>query len=167
MYFCLCIYFIFFIYFNKLIQLTFHYSYASNNLTWLQKQQLKLKERREMVLREERQPHDTLLLSELRSVQNRHMRPTASHRLDGYTSDTTAFADDDEDFSIPLHINTTSKSPGSIPDRTSSKNYNTIKSTYSNSTLRSERPFVAVKKAHQDSYAQVRKKLNQNIRSYP
>lgn len=87
-----------------------------------------------MKLREERQPHETRLMSELRTVQSRHMRPTASHRLDGYTSDTTAFADDDEDFSVPLHINTLSKK-------------------YS-STTRSERPFVAVKRAH-ERYAQV------------
>lgn len=26
--------------------------------------------------------------------------------MDGYTSDTTAFADDDDDFSVPLHVNT-------------------------------------------------------------
>lgn len=53
--------------------------------------------------------HETRLISELRNVQTRHTRPTASHRADGYTSDTTAFADDDEDFSVPLHINTTPK----------------------------------------------------------
>lgn len=53
--------------------------------------------------------HETRLFSELRNVQTRHSRPTASHRPDGYTSDTTAFADDDEDFSVPLHINTTPK----------------------------------------------------------
>lgn len=87
-----------------------------------------------MKLREERQPHETRLMSELRTVQSRHMRPTASHRLDGYTSDTTAFADDDEDFSVPLHINTLSKK------------YST--------TARTERPFVAVKRAH-ERYAQV------------
>lgn len=83
------------------------------------------------------------------------MRPTASHRLDGYTSDTTAFADDDEDFSIPLHINTTSKnSPGTIPSRTSSKKYITT-ITSNNTTNRMERPFVATKRSYEDNYAQV------------
>lgn len=95
-----------------------------------------------MKLREERQPHETRLMSELRTVQSRHMRPTASHRLDGYTSDTTAFADDDEDFSVPLHINTLSKK------------YST--------TTRSERPFVAIKRAH-ERYAQVRMKVTRNV----
>lgn len=103
-----------------------------------------------MQLKEERQPHETLLISELRNVQSRHMRPTASHRLDGYTSDTTAFADDDEDFSIPLHINTASKNPAAVPERVSSRNYSSVKTSYK------ERPFVAVKRAHEKSYAQVR-----------
>lgn len=56
-------------------------SYSNGNLTWLQRQQQKLKERRELRLREERQPHETRLLCELKQVQTRHMRPTASHRL--------------------------------------------------------------------------------------
>ncbi|GJQ86468.1 putative phosphotyrosine-binding protein [Trypoxylus dichotomus] len=124
----------------------------NNNLTWLQRQQLKLKERKEMQLREERQ-HEILLMSELRNVQSRHMRPMASHRLDGYTSDTTAFADDDDEFMIPLHINT--KNPTS-PESTVS--YSTIKSNYS-TINRNERPFVAVHKAH--------KKYEQNPDSTP
>ncbi|KAF5286790.1 hypothetical protein FQR65_LT02208 [Abscondita terminalis] len=122
----------------------FHETYATSNLTWLQKQQLKLKERREMQLREERQPHETRLLSELRNIQARY-RPSASHRADGYTSDTTAFADDDEDFTVPLHINTTSRNVTTLsspPSRNSS-----IK------VMTNERPFVAVKRAH-EKYAQ-------------
>nr|CAI5857972.1 unnamed protein product [Callosobruchus analis] len=120
----------------------FHETYTTgNNLTWLQRQQQKLKERREMQLREERQPHETRLLSELKSVQSRHMRPTASHRLDGYTSDTTAFADDDDDYTIPLHINTTQKT-GTLG---SSSSYSTLKSNYSTTK---ERPFMSVKRAH-------------------
>ncbi|KAG5891525.1 hypothetical protein JTB14_012585 [Gonioctena quinquepunctata] len=129
----------------------FHESYTTgSNLTWLQRQQQKLKERRDIVLREERQPHESRLLSELRSVQSRHLRPTASHRLDGYTSDTTAFADDDEDYTIPLHINTMQKNGTSTPGSTSS--YSTLKSTYS-TTTRNERPFMSVKRAH-ERYAQ-------------
>ncbi|VEN36884.1 unnamed protein product [Callosobruchus maculatus] len=120
----------------------FHETYTTgNNLTWLQRQQQKLKERREMQLREERQPHETRLLSELKSVQSRHMRPTASHRLDGYTSDTTAFADDDDDYTIPLHINTTPKT-GTLG---STSSYSTLKSNYSSTK---ERPFMSVKRAH-------------------
>nr|CAH7766553.1 unnamed protein product [Callosobruchus chinensis] len=120
----------------------FHETYTTGtNLTWLQRQQQKLKERREMQLREERQPHETRLLSELKSVQSRHMRPTASHRLDGYTSDTTAFADDDDDYTIPLHINTTQKT-GTLG---STSSYSTLKSNYSSTK---ERPFMSVKRAH-------------------
>ncbi|CAH1104712.1 unnamed protein product [Psylliodes chrysocephalus] len=126
----------------------FHETYTTgSNLTWLQRQQQKLKERREIILREERQPHETRLLSELRSLQHsRHMRPTASHRLDGYTSDTTAFADDDDDYTIPLHINTMQKNGTSTPGSTST--YSTLKSTYSTSA-KNERPFVSVKRAHE------------------
>lgn len=115
---------------------------CNNNLTWLQKQQQKLRERREIQLRDERQPHETQLLSELRSVQSRHMRPTASHRLDGYTSDTTAFADDDDDYKIPLHINTKNNNTSA---------YSTLQSSYSSKT---ERPFMTVKRAH-EKFAQV------------
>ncbi|XP_049821807.1 tensin-1 isoform X5 [Aethina tumida] len=123
----------------------FHESFTTNgNLTWLQKQQQKLKERREVKLREERQPHETQLMRELRNVQTRHMRPSASHRADGYTSDTTAFADDDDDYTVPLHINTMQKNGGS-------SNYSTLKSTYS-STVK-ERPFMKIKREH-EHYAQ-------------
>ncbi|KAL1496975.1 hypothetical protein ABEB36_008015 [Hypothenemus hampei] len=125
----------------------FYDTYGNNNgnLTWLQRQQQKLKERREIRLREERQPHETRLFSELKQVQARHMRPTASHRLDGYTSDTTAFADDDDDYTIPLHINTMQRN-GITP---SSSQYSTLKSaTYSNG-LKNERPFMSVKRAHE------------------
>ncbi|XP_065163862.1 tensin-1 isoform X5 [Atheta coriaria] len=120
------------------------YSTNSSNLTWLQKQQMKLKERREMQRKEERQPYQHSLMTELRSVQNRHLRQSASHRQDGYTSDTTAFADDDEDFTIPLHINT--KQSAMSPSSTSS--YST-KSNYTNG--RTERPFVALRKEYAKS----------------
>ncbi|CAG9858791.1 unnamed protein product, partial [Phyllotreta striolata] len=124
----------------------FHETYTNgSNLTWLQRQQQKLKERREVMLREERQPHETRLLSELKTLQHaRHMRPTASHRLDGYTSDTTAFADDDDDYTIPLHINTMQKN-GTLTSGSTS-NYSTLKSSYS---TKNERPFVSVKRAHE------------------
>lgn len=145
--------------------------HSSNNLTWLQRQQQKLRDRREVQLRAERLPHETRLLSELRGVQTTHRyRPSPSQRLDGYTSDTTLFADEDEeDFTVPLHINTTTSSKvtnGSsapvsplLPHRTSSRrNYSTSASqfnTISNSTVGRqksnsfdrERPFVAVKRS--------------------
>ncbi|XP_066256869.1 tensin-2 isoform X6 [Euwallacea similis] len=122
----------------------FHETYSNGNLTWLQRQQQKLKERREVRLREERQPHETRLFSELKQVQARHMRPTASHRLDGYTSDTTAFADDDDDYTIPLHINTTQRN-GVTP---ASSQFSTLKSNYSTVT-KNERPFMTVKRTHE------------------
>lgn len=140
-------YIFFFCSYNTSTVTTTNVNSNNNNLTWLQRQQLKLKERKEMQLREERQ-HEILLMSELRNVQSRHMRPTASHRLDGYTSDTTAFADDDDEFMIPLHINT--KNPTSPGSTTS---YSTMKTNYS-SVSRNERPFVAVQKAHK-KYDQV------------
>jgi hypothetical protein len=81
------------------------------------------------------------------------MKPTASHRLDGYTSDTTAFADDDEDYTIPLHINTTQKSSSTAPGspRTMMRTYSANKTSY---TSKNERPFMTVKRAH-ERYAQV------------
>ncbi|XP_075211677.1 focal adhesion protein tensin isoform X4 [Lycorma delicatula] len=130
--------------------------HSSNNLTWLQRQQAKLRERREVALRTERLPTESRLLTELRSV----LRPTPSQRFDGYTSDTTLFADEDEeDFSIPLHINTATSSghkttngssaPVSplLPHRTSSR-----RNRHTN-----ERPFVAVKRAHEE-----RRKYSEN-----
>lgn len=121
-------------------------------MTWLQKQQLKLKERRELQLREERQPHETRLLSELRNVQSKHIRPSASHRADGYTSDTTAFADDDDDFTIPLHINTTPRNLSSLssPTNKNMSNYSSTRTIYA----ANERPFMAVKRAH-EKYVEV------------
>ncbi|XP_069691756.1 tensin-3-like isoform X5 [Periplaneta americana] len=169
-------------------------STSSNNLTWLQRQQQKLRERKEVQMRTERYPQESRLITELRTIQqhsyNRVLRPSASHRADGYTSDTTHFADDDddqEDFTIPLHINTTTTSPthklnsvGSapasplLPNRTSSRRYygtGTATSHQSSSTsylsggtggsplgrqksdssFDRERPFVAVKRAHEQS----------------
>lgn len=164
----------------------------SNNLTWLQRQQQKLRERKEVQMRTERYPQESRLITELRTIQqhsySRVLRPSASHRADGYTSDTTHFADDDddqEDFTIPLHINTTTTSPthklnsvGSapasplLPNRTSSRRYYGTSTTpshqsssasylsgitgplgrqKSDSSFDRERPFVAVKRAHEQS----------------
>lgn len=167
-------------------------STSSNNLTWLQRQQQKLRERKEVQMRTERYPQESRLITELRTIQqhscSRVLRPSASHRADGYTSDTTHFADDDddqEDFTIPLHINTTTTSPahklnsvGSapasplLPNRTSSRRYYGTSTTPSHQSLSPsylsgvtgllgrqksdssfdrERPFAAVKRAHEQS----------------
>uniref|UniRef100_A0A1B6CBI1 SH2 domain-containing protein n=1 Tax=Clastoptera arizonana TaxID=38151 RepID=A0A1B6CBI1_9HEMI len=177
----------------------------TNNLTWLQRQQQKLRERREIQLRSERNPHESRLLSELRTVQTnsyRSFRPSPSQRVDGYTSDTTLFADEDDgDFSIPLHINTTannhkntngSSAPVSplLPHRTSSRrnystsssaqhqfnmisNSNTLGRQKSESSFDRERPFVAVKRSHEqnrkysensspDTYSELSQSTNQD-----
>ncbi|CAG5022077.1 unnamed protein product [Parnassius apollo] len=93
---------------------------GSSGLTWLQRQQQKLRERKEARERVARLP------LEWDSTSARHVRRSASHRVDGYTSDTTAFADDDDDFTVPLHVNTrtplrTDSISPQAPDRTSSK----------------------------------------------
>jgi len=164
---------------------------SSNNLTWLQRQQQKLRERKEVQMRTERYPQESRLITELRNIQqhsySRVLRPSASHRADGYTSDTTHFADDDddqEDFTIPLHINTTTSpthklnsvgsAPASplLPNRTSSRRYYGTATTLSHqsssqsypsgivglhgrqksdSAFDKERPFVAVKRAHEQT----------------
>ncbi|KAJ8729425.1 hypothetical protein PYW08_001006 [Mythimna loreyi] len=95
---------------------------GSSGLTWLQRQQQKLRERKEARERVARLP------LEWDTTSSRHVRRSASHRVDGYTSDTTAFADDDEDFSVPLHVNTrtplrTEHTSPQAPDRTSSRKF--------------------------------------------
>nr|CAD7398330.1 unnamed protein product [Timema poppensis] len=145
--------------------------------------------RKDFQLRSERYPTETRLISELRNIQQhsstytRVLRPpTASRRADGYTSDTTHFADDDDDFTIPLHINVATTSPthklnsvGSapasplLPNRSSSRRYyggvnqqqsyivsttngsNTLGRQRSDTSFDRERPFVAVKRAHEQS----------------
>lgn len=106
--------------------------------TWLQKQQEKLRERRRAALRLERQPQEARLISELRAQRS------ASHR-DGYTSDTTHFPDDDEDdLMIPLHVQTSPpRSSGSAPASPLPRR------GFQNGTT--ERPFVAVKRAHEQN----------------
>ncbi|XP_026329297.1 tensin-2 isoform X4 [Hyposmocoma kahamanoa] len=94
---------------------------SSSGLTWLQRQQQKLRERKEARERVARLPLEW-------NAPSKHVRRSASHRMDGYTSDTTAFADDDDDFSVPLHVHTRtalrndSLSP-LAPDRTSSRKF--------------------------------------------
>ncbi|CAK1549913.1 unnamed protein product [Leptosia nina] len=94
---------------------------GNSGLTWLQRQQQKLRERKEARERVARLPLEW-------DAPSRHVRRSASHRVDGYTSDTTAFADDDDDFSVPLHVNTrtihrTDSISPQAPDRTSSRKF--------------------------------------------
>ncbi|XP_048483378.1 tensin-2 isoform X2 [Plutella xylostella] len=96
-------------------------SNEGSGLTWLQRQQQKLREKREARERVQRLPLEW-------DAPSRHVRRSASHRVDGYTSDTTAFADDDDDFSVPLHVNTraalrTDSLSPQAPDRTSSRKF--------------------------------------------
>lgn len=113
-----------------------------SGLTWLQRQQQRLREKKEARERVARLP------LEWDTATSRHVRRSASHRVDGYTSDTTAFADDDEDFSVPLHVNTRtplrndSISP-QAPDRTSSRKFMYEKMTvreWSNNTTPTNTP---------------------------
>ncbi|XP_068620803.1 tensin-2 isoform X1 [Battus philenor] len=97
-------------------------SEGSSGLTWLQRQQQKLRDRKEARERVARLP------LEWDTTSSRHVRRSASHRVDGYTSDTTAFADDDDDFTVPLHVNTrtalrTDSVSPQAPDRSSSKKF--------------------------------------------
>ncbi|XP_034231429.1 tensin-1 [Thrips palmi] len=136
---------------------------SRSHLTWLQRQQQKLRERREGLVRSARQPHEARLLSELRSLHHAH---SASRRLDGYTSDTTMFADEDEeDLCRPLHINTSGKlngvsggmsAPGSPLQRRAAPYTSqhapqpySLSRQKSDSSFDRERPFVAVKRGYE------------------
>lgn len=100
-------------------------------LSWLQKQQQKLRERKDSIRRSERQPAEARLLSELRaaqsaaaaaaSVSSAPPSTTSSTRYqrpgdDGYLSDVTLFSETNTSregspdvgnlYATPLHINT-------------------------------------------------------------
>lgn len=80
---------------------------------------------------------------------NRSRSSQSSHRYDGYSSDTGAFDSraftDEVDYRRPLHVQT--------PNRPNER-YHTITKT---TTVTNERPFVSVKRAHEQS------KANNNI----
>ncbi|XP_042863403.1 tensin-like isoform X6 [Penaeus japonicus] len=157
-------------------------STGSNNLSWLQMQQLKLAERREAKLRAERAPHEARMLSELRTRMGQHQRTsttTSRDFEDGYVSDTTLFSETSRESSpvktlAPLTINTgvaptTPQKPPighSTPARGNSApsspilptRYNQQQSSqrslprkHSDSSHDRERPFVAVKRAHENA----------------
>lgn len=94
-----------------------------NGLSWLQRQQQKLRERKDSIRRAERHPQEVRLLSELRSNQHfRGQQQLQSNRpVDdaGYLSDVTLFSELDmvntsregspdirSLYATPLHINT-------------------------------------------------------------
>ncbi|XP_069978701.1 tensin-3 isoform X10 [Penaeus vannamei] len=157
-------------------------STGSNNLSWLQMQQLKLAERREAKLRAERAPHEARMLSELRTrmgQQQRTSTTTSRDFEDGYVSDTTLLSETSRESSpvktlAPLTINTggpqtsPQKPPigHSTPARGNSApsspilptRYNQQQSSqrslprkHSDSSHDRERPFVAVKRAHENA----------------
>ena len=87
-------------------------------LSWLQRQQQKLRERKDSLRRQERQPQESRLICELRAAQHmktQHQRPGD----DGYLSDVTLFSEHttsregspdamptNATYATPLHINT-------------------------------------------------------------
>ncbi|GAB0086058.1 uncharacterized protein DMENIID0001_000420 [Sergentomyia squamirostris] len=120
-------------------------STSSEGLTgqsWLQLQQQKLRARNEQKLRDERDVFERRIHTEITGRPYGRSRSSASKRYDGYTSDTT-FADE-VDYRRPLHVQTPTRSPND-------RNYHTITTT---TTTVKERPFVAVKRAHDQAKQQ-------------
>ncbi|KAK8740847.1 hypothetical protein OTU49_002724 [Cherax quadricarinatus] len=154
-------------------------STSSNNVSWLQMQQRKLAERREAKFRAERGPQEARMLSELRTRMSQQQRTTATGSKefeDGYVSDTTLLSETSRESSPvktlpPLTINTgvaptTPQKPPighSTPARGNSAPSSPILPTRNNAPsnsqrslprkqpdmLERERPFVAVKRAHE------------------
>lgn len=91
----------------------------------------------------------TVCFSFFHTSLNRSRSSQSSHRYDGYSSDTGAFDSrafiDEVDYRRPLHVQT--------PNRPNER-YHTITKT---TTMTNERPFVSVKRAHEQS------KANNNI----
>ncbi|XP_037026523.1 uncharacterized protein LOC119067561 isoform X2 [Bradysia coprophila] len=110
--------------------------------TWLQLQQQKLRAKKEQ------QNNGAEYFARKIHTENRNRplrsRSSAAHRYDGYASDTAAFDVDafiDEvDYRRPLHVQTPH-------NRSSDRNYHTITTT----TTTKERPFVSVKRAHEQA----------------
>jgi len=97
---------------------------STSGLSWLQRQQEKLRERKDSVRRSERRPHEARLISELRTAQQVKGQQQQHHHLqqqqrpgdDGYLSDVTLFSELNTSregspdirnvYATPLHINT-------------------------------------------------------------
>ncbi|XP_055303742.1 uncharacterized protein LOC129569175 isoform X2 [Sitodiplosis mosellana] len=123
---------------------------GSSGQTWLQLQQQKLRAKKELQHRGDNDYYErnTNTGRPLRSRSSQ-----SSHRYDGYSSDTGAFDSraftDEVDYRRPLHVQT--------PNRPNER-YHTITKT---TTMTNERPFVSVKRAHEQS------KANNNIIGSP
>ncbi|XP_049787724.1 tensin-1 [Schistocerca cancellata] len=171
---------------------------GSGSLTWLQRQQQKLRERREG----QRPAHEARLLNELRIVQHRTTTTTTSTTT--ASSSDAGYTSDHADLCTPLHINTAGSQAGSpsggapapgplpqhqqqhlpppqksggsapasplLPSRASSRRLHTAATGYStlgrqksDSSFDRERPFVAVKRAHE----QTRKYTSDTTQSSP
>lgn len=115
--------------------------YRLTGQSWLQLQQQKLRARNEQKMRDERDVFERRIHTEITGRPYRS-RSSASKRYDGYTSDTT-FADE-VDYRRPLHVQTPTRS---LNDR----NYHTLTTT---TTTVKERPFVAVRRAHDQAKQQ-------------
>lgn len=118
-------------------------------LTWLQRQQQKLKNKHEGKYAQDRYWKEQRLMEELKSVAKLHKIPSQESSRESSPP-----------YSRPLHINTsanvkTSPSPY-LPARTSSKNIwqtpsRPVQRQKSDGSYDRERPFVSVKRAHQEA----------------
>lgn len=115
--------------------------------SWLHKQQQRLRAKKEQ---EDVTSYRTTLGS-----SSRPSRLNASKRFDGYTSD-TGFADEVEYRTIYSRTPPPVRATYSEQHQQPGRNYHTISSTtttktYNNQNSAKERPFVAVKRAHEQS----------------
>ncbi|XP_031636541.1 uncharacterized protein LOC116349303 isoform X6 [Contarinia nasturtii] len=122
---------------------------GSSGQTWLQLQQQKLRAKKELQHKGDNEYCERNVHIDNRNRPLRSRSSQSSHRYDGYSSDTGAFDSrafiDEVDYRQPLHVQT--------PNRPNER-YHTITKT---TTATNERPFVSVKRAHEQS------KANNNI----
>ncbi|XP_031636537.1 uncharacterized protein LOC116349303 isoform X3 [Contarinia nasturtii] len=126
---------------------------GSSGQTWLQLQQQKLRAKKELQHKGDNEYCERNVHIDNRNRPLRSRSSQSSHRYDGYSSDTGAFDSrafiDEVDYRQPLHVQT--------PNRPNER-YHTITKT---TTATNERPFVSVKRAHEQS------KANNNIIGSP
>lgn len=121
--------------------------YRISGQTWLQLQQQKLRAKKQQQHPDDTQNYERIIRTEYNTSSTTgrpaRSRSSASERYDGYVSDTAAFHHDrDEvDYRRPLHVQTPA-------NRNSERNYHTMTTT---TTTTKERPFVAVRRAHEQS----------------
>lgn len=110
-------------------------------------QQQKLRAKKELQQREDRDQYERIIHTEVHNTMRpNRSRSSASQRYDGYVSDTAAFGNDEVDYRRPLHVQTPNTTIG---NRSSDRNYHTLTTT--TVTTNNERPFVAIKRAHEQS----------------